>query len=367
MRGHFQLGVLLAALSPGYALVQVMLPAGGQILLDFPVDGSPDGWLFLALASWRLPHCWKEKVGPTRLRWRDRFRQWTYGPPAFREELRRRLVGINPFLWLVSRNRLTPLILPVILLLAGGLWIWAWCEAGRQGRFGVLIFVVCTNHLWLLAGMAAEASGHLVEQRRSGALEFVLCCHSLAGGGYSGRPMAVVAAAVPSPIDRCLDGRCGGGTSQPNRAGGRRFRGARSIYLVPGRRHADAGGGCLCRRLGGNVAGHGATIEPEDRLAGSATAETVGLLVFMPLMGLWMIAIILLIFERDFLERFFSDFGPVFGVWFLLSLSAAFGFPSWARKRLLTQFREMAAVQGGEPLGLFGQLGRWLGRAFRRR
>jgi hypothetical protein len=101
---------------------------------------------------------------------------------------------------------------------------------------------------------------------------------------------------------------------------------------------------------------------------GSASIETVGLLVFVPTMGLWMAgAILFFLFGEGFVNRHFDNFGEVFGVWVLLSLSAAFGFGKLARKKLLTQFREMARVEGGETVGILSRLGRWLGGAFRRR
>ena len=141
------------------------------------------GWLFLALASWRLPHCWQEKAGPGRLRWRDRFRQWTYGPPAFREDLRRELVGINPFFWLVSRNRLSAghFRRPSV---AGGLFVdFGLClQAIRMSRNVLFFFMVIVGHLCLIGGVAAEASRHLEEHRRSGALEFILCSTPLQPG-----------------------------------------------------------------------------------------------------------------------------------------------------------------------------------------
>jgi len=98
------LASLLESLSPFYALWQARYPPAGRFYWISLLMVHLTGWLFLALASWRLPHCWQEKVGPARLRWRDRFRQWTYGPPAFRDGLRRELAGINPFFWLVSRT-----------------------------------------------------------------------------------------------------------------------------------------------------------------------------------------------------------------------------------------------------------------------
>jgi ABC-type transport system involved in multi-copper enzyme maturation permease subunit len=359
--------LLLATLSPGYALVQSMLPIGVHFYWFSLLIVHLEAWLFLALASWRLPHCWQEKAGPARLRWRDRFRQWTYGPPAFREGLRRNLVGFNPFLWLVSRNRLTPLIFPLLLLLVNGLWFWAWIESNPRDRFGIVISIVCTNHLLLLGGVSVEASSHLQEQRRSGALDFVLCSTPLQVGDILAahwellrrrffRPLILVLALdivlVVLSQTRLVCGDSGDLTQLVWFVGG-----VMLMLLVD----AVAAGWvgmwrAMAQRLGRRTSG-----------ARTAAVETIGLLLLAPAMGLWMIPMTLLLLgHEDFLDLYFDTFFPVFGVWFLLSLSAAFGFSFVARRSLLTRFREMARLDCGERVGILGKLGRLLGSAFRR-
>jgi len=189
------LGLPLAILSPGirvcpsspfYHPGPPYCPKLGPLLLGFPSFVSLDdlvsaGAGCVAAAALLAG---KSRAGPAALA--DRFRQWTYGPRAFREGLRRRMVGINPFLWLVSRNRLAPLFIPISLLLVNGLWIWVWFDADRQDRIGVLYGIVVVNHLLLLLGVASEASSHLQAERRSGALDFVLCSTPLQVGDILG-------------------------------------------------------------------------------------------------------------------------------------------------------------------------------------
>ena len=368
--------LFVAALSPGYAFAQALMS------IVSVVGGVPGGWglsywvslllvhllswILLALAAWRLPHCWQEKAGPARLRWRDRLRQWAYGPPAFREGLRRKLVGVNPFLWLVSRNRLTPLFIPISLCVVNGFWIWAWFDADRQGRIVVLYGIVVVNHLLLLLGVAGEASSHLQAERRSGALDFVLCSTPLQVGDILGAHWELlrrrffwplIAVLVTDVVALLLSQSSFVWADSDDRTYFAWFLAGAMVMLVA---DAVAAGWvgmwrAMVQRLSRKTAG-----------AGSATIETVGLLVFVPTMGLWMIALILLLFRRqDFLDRYFNSFGPVFGVWFLLSFSAAVGFGKLARKRLLTRFREMARVDSGETIGILGQLGRLLGKMIR--
>jgi ABC-type transport system involved in multi-copper enzyme maturation permease subunit len=368
--------LFVAAVSPGYAFAQALMS------IVSVVGRGPGGWglsywvslllvhllswVLLALAAWRLPHCWQEKAGPARLRWRDRLRQWAYGPPAFREGLRRKLVGVNPFLWLVSRNRLAPLVIPISLCVTDGLCIWGWCEFDWQDRFVWLVVTVVANHLLLLLGVASEASGHLQAERRNGALDFVLCSTPLQVGDILGAHWELlrrrffwplIAVLVTDVVALLLSQSSFVRADSEDRTYFAWFLAGAMVMLVA---DAVAAGWvgmwrAMVQRLSRKTAG-----------AGSATIETVGLLVFVPTMGLWMIALILLLFRReDFLDRYFNSFGPVYGVWFLFSFSAAVGLSKLARKKLLTRFREMARVESGETIGILGQLGRWLGKMMR--
>ena len=356
--GHFDPAImLLAAFSPGYALIQIMLPNGGRFFWFSLVVVHLVAWLFLALASWRLPYCWQDKAGPVRLRWRDRFRQWTYGPATFRDQLRRRLAGINPFLWLVSRNRLTPFVLPIFLILAGALSIWAWCETEPADRCGMFIPVVILLHLALVGGVAAEACRHLEEQRRSGALEFVLCSTPLApaeiiAGQWLAlrrlflRPLLVI---LPFELLMVLaiHSRYVSMDSM-DKWGFDLFLAMAMTMLVVD--VVAAGHVGIWRAMANKQARQNV-----------AVVETVSLLLFVPLGALAGITGILALLGWD----------PESAVlplclWFILALATAVVLSVIGKHQLKTRFREMAVVRTSEPIGLFGMIGRLLGRVFHR-
>jgi hypothetical protein len=362
--GRFtSLSLLLAAFSPGYAFVQMMLPTGGRFYWTSLALVHLVSWFFLAVASARLPYCWQEKAGARRLRWRDRFRQWTYGPPAMREGVRRELAGRNPFLWLASRNRLGPLIFRGGAILLGCLWIWVWFLTAPDERLGWMVFAVCVNHFLLLCVVAAEASSHLERERRSGALEFVLCATPLRVEEILAGQWELLRRLFLRPLLAVL--ACDMVMAILSQSRLVAEDAENLVWFVAGTMlmlvvHVVAAGWV------GMWRGMAQKLSRKSSGAGSATIEVVGLLVFMPFMGLWMIAgLIVLLFKRDFGQYFLDSFGAVFGLWFLLSLAAALGFGFLGRKKLLTRFREMAAVQTGEPPGIFAQLGRWLGKMMR--
>ncbi len=190
---HFdRVANLLLVLSPFYCLYAACLPdlAGA---LGLPMAGGLPGfpttyywislpavhllaWIFFGAACWWLPRCWQETARPLRLRWRDRFQQWQYGSPATRTARRQALISINPFLWLISRNRFTafapwtaPLIAAILFALAffGG--------PGPEMAPGIFFFC----HLFLLLGVGSCVNSQLGEQRRSGSLQLLLCATPL--------------------------------------------------------------------------------------------------------------------------------------------------------------------------------------------
>ena len=364
--------LLLAALSPGYALaIQIILPMGARFYWFSLLMVHLTGWLFLALASWRLPHCWQEKVGPVRLRWRDRFRQWTYGPPAFRKNFRRELAGINPFLWLASRDRLSAAMFEVILLVMACCTIFGVFVSDPNERYLQLVFMVIGGHLSLIFGVAAEASRHLDEHRRSGALEFILCATPLQPGEilagqwmalrrFFRRPLIYVLAydlvIVLLDKSRYVDA---------DRQDKVHFDWFMAVAIVMLAVDVIAAGWLGMWRAMANQ-------QPKKSGAGTAVMETLLALLLAPfVLILLLFAFFALVgsisasFERWF-ERWVEPGDILLGLWVVLALAMAVGLSFLARRQLLTQFRAMAAVHTGEPLGILGQLGRLLGKAFRR-
>jgi ABC-type transport system involved in cytochrome c biogenesis permease component len=133
-------------------------------------------WLFLFLASAVVPASWQEKAtGGFSAKWQPRWRQLRHGAPGKDWSRRRRLLQINPLLWLGSRDRLPTVYLWFVLtMIAGGWWI-GLLKVG-QGWFepAACIGTMIAMHGMLKFWVASEASRRFAEDRRSGALELLL-------------------------------------------------------------------------------------------------------------------------------------------------------------------------------------------------
>ena len=132
-------------------------------------------WLCLASAAWIAPRTWQERVaagGRFDLGWR--WRQWQYGAPEARAERRRRLLEINPILWLTSRERFKEALL--LLVLAGGLggWLWGYLSMRQDWLEMTCIPFALAAHALLKIWFAGEACRRFSHDRRSGALELLL-------------------------------------------------------------------------------------------------------------------------------------------------------------------------------------------------
>lgn len=130
------------------------------------------GWLMLGLASRLLPRVWQDKVVAARPagRWR-RWHIWLRGSAAVRATVRARLLDNNPFYWLAGHDRRKPLLVWVAW---GGAMSWiAWSYATEDP----LSFILPAYfwHLALKIWVVWEACRRFVDDRRSGALEVLLC------------------------------------------------------------------------------------------------------------------------------------------------------------------------------------------------
>jgi hypothetical protein len=225
-------------------------------------------------------------------------------------------------------------------------------------------------HLTLVGGVAAESSRHLDEHRRSGALEFILCSTPLSpeeimAGQWLAlrrqfqRPLKVVVAAdllvMVLSLTPCMEFR---------REDRFTFTGFMAVAIVMLVVDMFAAGWVGMWRAMANK-------RPKQNVA---VMETVFLLVILPFMLMGLV-LALIGLASHFIPVFghwldgWSDtasFFCVLGLWFILAMAVATGCSFLARRQLQAQFREMAVVQGGEPLGILGQLGRLLGKVFRR-
>jgi hypothetical protein len=142
-------------------------------------------WFFVALASVILPHRWQDKPKKTK-RLRERWEQLRFGNAKARAALRQKLMGVNPFMWLVSRRQSGPATIWAVLgLFAAGVFSIAVCVVwkGHEPWEGVYeefyIIAIVLLHLALKAAIAVAANEPLQVQRVNGGLETVLCCTPL--------------------------------------------------------------------------------------------------------------------------------------------------------------------------------------------
>jgi hypothetical protein len=131
------------------------------------------GWICLAAACWHLPRSW-QNIGLS-TNWRMRLQNLSHGSPTIRANFRRKLVAVNPFFWLASRARFDPHVTMALLIGAAAFLVWFSFKVRTPfAVFSIMLIVIF--HLILRISIAASASRHFAEQRRSGALEFLLAC-----------------------------------------------------------------------------------------------------------------------------------------------------------------------------------------------
>ncbi|HWD18955.1 MAG TPA: ABC transporter permease subunit [Verrucomicrobiae bacterium] len=177
--GYLDYAHVLNLLNPGFAFTEASRTGGRTATFWSALFISDlNAWALFGLASWRLPHVWREKGERTTIGWRGRWRQWCYGNAETRAAFRRHLVAINPFYWLSSRTRVGPCLVWLTVFAGVGLLWQLWQPTGRS-FIPFAIVTVGGLHTVLKFWVASEASQHLEEQRRSGALELLLACTPL--------------------------------------------------------------------------------------------------------------------------------------------------------------------------------------------
>jgi ABC-type transport system involved in multi-copper enzyme maturation permease subunit len=174
--------------NPNPRVANLSSPAYGCVLAFdevYKLNPPADFWLnatvtqfyscfFLGLACWIAPRSWQDVA--VEKSW------WQRWPRAsFNNSTRRtKLLEIEPFLWRASRPEFKRAAVCLMLAVLAVLWLWtAWYSRGTWARNGFeppvdLAFLVCGG-LMVKAWLAGESGRALGEDRRSGALELLLC------------------------------------------------------------------------------------------------------------------------------------------------------------------------------------------------
>lgn len=306
-------------------------------------------WGFLGLASWRAPHCWQDRPTVQRLRWRERLDTWTRGNSETRKQFRYKLAQINPFFWLISRNRLAPYTVWIGLGLGFCLWVWFWFKdwrsTGSNWQIPVFITTIAIMHTLFKFLVASEASRHFDEQRRDGSLEFLLSCtplkvseilagHWLALKRHFLWPMITILS-----LDfLMLIGITTSVHSNTDRAYSSLVVITAMIVLV-----VDT------FALGWVGMWLGLSMKKPRRAAGGAVSR----ILFLPWILFWFLAM--------FSRGFGSEFGAALIIWLIIALLNSYIFWTRAKTQLNSQFRELATPQVTENHGTFEKIGRTLG------
>ena len=165
--------------SPGFACFMAFMPPmpfGQAAFWGSVATTHLLAWSFFALASWITPRTWQDKPATVkRLRWRDRFRNWTQGSAATRKEFRTRLLDINVIYWLSYRDRLKQTYVWIFLAALIAVWCWGfWKWRAEWLDIGMCITTAVLMHLVLKLWLTSEAVRRFSEDLQNGALDLVL-------------------------------------------------------------------------------------------------------------------------------------------------------------------------------------------------
>jgi len=166
--------------SPGYAAVMAF---------DEPARFSPFNYFYYSVAfthvlSWALliaaslivPRTWQDRALTAKeVRRREWLNRLKLGASEKRRAFRRRLLDINPFYWLVARDRLKPIAVWAFLALGAFIWMLGLIFDPQDWKDdGVYIWTALIAHTVLKFWVVTEACRRFSLDRQSGALELLL-------------------------------------------------------------------------------------------------------------------------------------------------------------------------------------------------
>jgi hypothetical protein len=359
---RYTASMVLEAFNPAHTLIVALAPVAPRGDASFGISLAAvhfTGWMFVALASWVLPHRWQEKPKkPNPLRaWWD---QWRFGTVAKQAVLRRRLIGINPFSWLVSRRQFAPASVWIAFGAFGMCLVFlvTWAMKRQHAPWKDLyppLFVLATVvlHSALKILVAGAAGGSLQTQRNNGGLEIVLCCTPLSATDMiSGQWLALRRLFIGPALAVVVLGFGMIGAEwywraqrPEDAAGAMWFFFSATLLLMPDM--VALGWTAMLMAMS----------EPKSRsIAGRAICSVCG--------APWII--IGLMYTPWGAVRVIRDHTPPWIPWISVALIIDLGVCGIARRQLHRNFHKWAVPSYDPPLTFLGRLGRFLGRIFRK-
>ncbi len=171
-------GWVLARFSPLFTFFQDRAGPGSSWSPTVLVPSHLIGWLFLVPACRMVQDVWQSRSGGPVRRTLDE-RLFMPGHPRARAKHRRQLLNEHPLVWLMERHRgkrfyADGLVLSIMTIWLFGYRSYGWDMFGGPGWY-LVAPLAFTVHLILASWVVSESSMRLLEDRRSGALELLLC------------------------------------------------------------------------------------------------------------------------------------------------------------------------------------------------
>lgn len=292
------------------------------------------GWAFLALASWIVPRSWQDRT-PVSGDWRARLRAGRAGDVATDQEFRARLLDQNALYWLASRPRWGVVWAWLPLAMAAGLWSWGLYELGHDWlNPGIYVATAILLSTTMKGWIGAEAGRRLIEDRKSGALELVLSTPLSVRDILRGQRLALQRKFLrPALVLLGASGLmvCAGAISSDVPG-----------YYRPSWYWGWAAGFVM---FGADVVAlywlglwTGLAVRNSKHAFGAAIVPVL----VLPWLAMAVMAVVVNLLPRDWRQMLDWNGWPVL-LWFGFGMAADVGFGFWARHKLLTEFRVMAA------------------------
>ena len=164
---------LLSLSSPGY-LFTTAATWGGSSFWDALLVNQGLAWLLLGLTCLLLPRLWQESGNRTTTGTETWNYRWRFGGTRRRQKLRRKLLELNPTLWLGCRERWQAIALWCLGLLLLAISGAAYALTRYPGLWASWGFLGGTTSLVIYLGIASQAGRFFVETRRNGFMELLL-------------------------------------------------------------------------------------------------------------------------------------------------------------------------------------------------
>jgi hypothetical protein len=133
------------------------------------------GWFLISLSSFLLPRAWQEKaIVPEPKGVLSRLRRQGRGSASRRAKARKKLLPINPVLWLIGDEPVMRRIVWIVVISWGTVIIILSSQQPAESLFTANVGTVVLGFLIKLM-VASQACRFFVESRRNGALEMLLC------------------------------------------------------------------------------------------------------------------------------------------------------------------------------------------------